>query len=171
MFQRTLNSKRCGIAGAKFAIALPLLFMFLLGMCVLVDIHHTLLAEARETGRLLSAGMPADDAAYLIDDKHPDAGLPTTNVSVVIEKEAERKKLGDQVESWLASFGLTKERYAAVKEKLGLQPACDCTGRQAWLNKWDEKVRNWWRSLLGVATVEEATHVGVSILTQDAHWA
>jgi hypothetical protein len=191
MLQRTLNSKRCGIAAREFAIVLPLIFMFLLGMWGMIHIRHALMAEAREPGRTASAGVPAGDAAHVINDYHSNAGLPTTgakyiarpswsdaadghsptNVSVIIEQEAERKKLGDHVESLLASIGVTKERYGAVKQNLGLEPACDCPDRQAWLNKWGDKVRNWWRSLLGIATDQDATHVGMSILTQDAHWA
>ena len=49
-----------------------------------------------------------------------------------------------------------------MKEKFGLEPACDCTGRQAWLNEWGDQVRNWWRC---------ASHIAVSIPIHGFHWA
>lgn len=43
--------------------------------------------------------------------------------------------LGDYTESMLASVGITKDRYAAAKESLGLAPTCGCAKRQEWLNR------------------------------------
>ena len=49
--------------------------------------------------------------------------------------------LGDQVESLLASVGVTKERYAKAKELFGLPPTCGCESRKLYLNR----VSEWWR--------------------------
>lgn len=43
--------------------------------------------------------------------------------------------LGDWVENWLTSWGLTKDKYKELKEELGLPPTCNCSGRKEWLNK------------------------------------
>lgn len=53
----------------------------------------------------------------------------------------ERPGLGDYTERLLASIGVTKDRYVALKEKFGLAPTCGCADRKAWLNK----VSDWWR--------------------------
>ena len=42
---------------------------------------------------------------------------------------------GDKVERQLKSFGITPEKYVAIKEKFGLPPSCNCKGRKEWLNK------------------------------------
>jgi hypothetical protein len=49
--------------------------------------------------------------------------------------------LGDQVESLLASIGVTPDRYIAAKEFCGLPPTCGCKSRKEWLNN----VSDWWR--------------------------
>jgi hypothetical protein len=51
--------------------------------------------------------------------------------------------LGDQVESLLASIGITEDRYKEVKEKFGLPPTCNCPARKEFLNR----VSEWWRSI------------------------
>lgn len=43
--------------------------------------------------------------------------------------------LGDALEDFLASHGITKEWYAEFKREHGLPPACGCSARQEWLNK------------------------------------
>ncbi len=43
--------------------------------------------------------------------------------------------LGDRIENWLTSWGVTKERYKEVKRKFHLPPTCDCDGRQEWFNR------------------------------------
>lgn len=42
--------------------------------------------------------------------------------------------LGDKVEEFLESYGISKEWYAEFKEKHGLRPSCGCQKRQEWLN-------------------------------------
>lgn len=49
------------------------------------------------------------------------------------------KPLGDKVEEFLTSHGLTKEFYSHMKESIGLPPGCSCNSRQEWLNKWSER--------------------------------
>lgn len=48
--------------------------------------------------------------------------------------------LGDSVAGILKSWGITEERYRAVKELFGLPPTCGCDKRREWLNK----VGRWW---------------------------
>ena len=112
MCQRKSRRFRSGVTAAEFARGLPLLFLFLLGMWGfghLIHMRHTLMAAACETGTQASAGVPAADAAGVTSDDLSNSSLPTTNVSAVIDKEVERKKLGDHVESLLASIGVTKD--------------------------------------------------------------
>lgn len=49
-------------------------------------------------------------------------------------------RLGDKIEEGLTSLGITKERWIATKEQLGLPATCQCAERQAWLNKIDEQL-------------------------------
>lgn len=43
--------------------------------------------------------------------------------------------LGDRIEQWLSSYGVTQEEYVAVKKKFGLPATCNCDGRKEWFNK------------------------------------
>lgn len=43
--------------------------------------------------------------------------------------------LGDALDSFLTSHGITKEWYSEFKEQFGLPPGCDCPERKEWLNK------------------------------------
>jgi hypothetical protein len=43
--------------------------------------------------------------------------------------------LGDWVERQLGRIGLTRSRYLAIKQRLGLAPVCRCDGRKALLNR------------------------------------
>lgn len=45
------------------------------------------------------------------------------------------QRIGDALEDFLASYGITKEWYVEFKEKHGLPPNCGCASRQEWLNK------------------------------------
>lgn len=49
-------------------------------------------------------------------------------------------RLGDKIEEGLTSLGITKERWIATKERIGLPATCQCAERQAWLNKIDEQL-------------------------------
>lgn len=49
--------------------------------------------------------------------------------------ECGQQGLGDNLERWLTSWGITKERYIAAKKLIGAPPTCDCDGRKEWLNK------------------------------------
>ena len=49
--------------------------------------------------------------------------------------------LGDLAEHLLASLGVTKEKYLAVKQACGLPPTCNCDARKEWLNR----VSDWLR--------------------------
>lgn len=50
-------------------------------------------------------------------------------------RECDLMALGDDLERWLTSYGVTKERYVAVKQSLGLPPTCNCEARKEWLNR------------------------------------
>lgn len=52
----------------------------------------------------------------------------------VCEKE-QPNGLGDRIERWLSSYGVTQEKYKEVKQKFGLPPTCGCDGRKEWFNK------------------------------------
>jgi len=43
--------------------------------------------------------------------------------------------LGDAIESFLTSHGVTKEWYIEFKKEHGLPPTCNCDARQEWLNE------------------------------------
>ena len=49
------------------------------------------------------------------------------------------QKLGDWMEARLTSLGITKERYVAIKESIGLPPTCNCAARQEYMNRVGEK--------------------------------
>ena len=49
-------------------------------------------------------------------------------------------RLGDRIESALESFGVTKERYAAAKQAIGLPATCNCAARRDWLNRLDAEL-------------------------------
>jgi hypothetical protein len=74
-------------------------------------------------GRVVSDTGPEPELA---DDFVPIAERP---------QRANPLPLGDYTEQLLASVGITKDRYAAAKEALGLPPTCGCASRQAWLNR------------------------------------
>lgn len=42
---------------------------------------------------------------------------------------------GDDLEHALNTLGITKERWMAIRERLHLDPKCNCQARQEWLNK------------------------------------
>jgi len=42
---------------------------------------------------------------------------------------------GDWVQQRLEAVGVTKERWIAAKETVGLPPVCNCEERQEWLNE------------------------------------
>lgn len=43
--------------------------------------------------------------------------------------------IGDALEEFLTSYGITKEWYVEFKKEHGLPPTCNCDARQEWLNK------------------------------------
>ena len=47
-------------------------------------------------------------------------------------------RLGDKIEAVLTQHGITKDAWREWKKEHGLPPTCNCDGRQAWLNKFDE---------------------------------
>jgi len=50
-------------------------------------------------------------------------------------RQCDRIALGDDLENWLTAFGVTKERWVAAKQALGLPPTCNCEARKKWLNE------------------------------------
>lgn len=44
-------------------------------------------------------------------------------------------QLGDRIEHWLTSHGITEEKYKEVKGRFGLPEDCNCAERKAWFNK------------------------------------
>lgn len=52
-----------------------------------------------------------------------------------LNRECNRAGLGDALESFLASHGVSKEWYIEFKNKYGYPPTCDCDERKEWLNK------------------------------------
>lgn len=61
-----------------------------------------------------------------------EADSPEPVEHVCGRKEA--PKLGDRVEAALTGVGITKERWVAFKQKLGLPATCRCAARQKYLN-------------------------------------
>lgn len=58
-------------------------------------------------------------------------------------RETSQVLLGDRIEQYLTSLGVTKERVSDALEACGMPP-CDCDGRQEAINDWDRMVRSWW---------------------------
>lgn len=60
--------------------------------------------------------------------------------------------LGDRVERWLTTIGITQERYVRWKGRLAGKKCSDCEQRKAWLNsiRWLNSVSDpqWWRRKL-----------------------
>lgn len=52
-----------------------------------------------------------------------------------------RMELGNYLEKHLQKWGITPDRYVAVKKEIGFPPSCNCAGRKEWLNKLDRWVR------------------------------
>ena len=50
-------------------------------------------------------------------------------------------QLGDDIEDALKSLGITKERWARLKEQLHLDPNCNCERRQVWLNEKSKELK------------------------------
>lgn len=50
-------------------------------------------------------------------------------------RQCDLMAFGDDLENWLASLGITKERWGAAKQALGLPPTCSCEARKQWLNR------------------------------------
>lgn len=61
--------------------------------------------------------------------------------------ETRHTGLGDHTEQLLATFGVTKDRYAAAKAAVGLAPECNCTQRREQLNEWGRRVTSWWQGM------------------------
>lgn len=51
----------------------------------------------------------------------------------------ETRNLGDEIESFLSSYGITKEWWSDYKKRHGMPPNCNCDGRQQWLNAFGAK--------------------------------
>ena len=89
--KRTIRTKaRKGIAAVEFAIVLPWLFVFLLGIWEVgrvIHVRHTLMAGAREAGRQAAAGMPVDQVVEVVNDYLSNADLPTGNVAVTVNED------------------------------------------------------------------------------------
>lgn len=51
--------------------------------------------------------------------------------------DAKIVRLGDRVELALESVGITKDRWIALKAKIGLPATCDCPSRKKWLSDLD----------------------------------
>lgn len=62
--------------------------------------------------------------------------------------------LGDRIESFLKTFGITQQRWSDFKKSVGLPPGCDCPRRIEWLNRFGEEfgqVARWaLEKLLGI---------------------
>jgi len=72
------------------------------------------------------------------DDPHPEPEDWPCQGNITREPRAapvSRNGLGDRLEHWLERRGITKERYAEIKEAFGLPPKCSCSARREWLNK------------------------------------
>jgi hypothetical protein len=74
----------------------------------------------------------------------PDCGLPIPidavgNYYRACGETSDSVGLGDLAESFFATFGVTKERYVALKAELNLDPNCGCEKRQEALNAFGER--------------------------------
>lgn len=57
-----------------------------------------------------------------------------------LDKTAEDRRnelVGTRLANMLKAAGITRERYGAVKQWLGLPPTCDCAEREEWMNRLD----------------------------------
>lgn len=53
--------------------------------------------------------------------------------------------LGDYTAAVLATLGIDKKFYCAIKEHIGLAPECNCSTRQEMLNNWGRKAKEFVR--------------------------
>lgn len=56
--------------------------------------------------------------------------------------------IGDVLEKWLTSAGITKERVERLTKKVGKSGGCGCQQRQQWLNEKGVKLQRRLRALL-----------------------
>lgn len=69
---------------------------------------------------------------------------------------AERKaQLGEKIETFLTSWGVTTEWWVSFKESHGLPPSCGCAARKEWFNKLGESLP--WAAGIGVKLLEYLT--------------
>jgi hypothetical protein len=69
---------------------------------------------------------------------------------------AERKALlGNKIETFLTSWGVTTEWWVSFKEKFGLPPLCNCAARKEWFNNLGESLP--WAAGIGVKLLEFLT--------------
>jgi len=53
----------------------------------------------------------------------------------VAKQKPDQSAWGDRLHDWLESYGITEDKYKAVKQKFGLPPKCNCAARREWLNR------------------------------------
>lgn len=58
-----------------------------------------------------------------------------------VVRECDTWRAGDDLENWLISYGITRERWIAAKQALGLPPRCNCNARKEWLNQASAKLQ------------------------------
>jgi Flp pilus assembly protein TadG len=88
MRTRHQSKPHTGIAAVEFAILLPLMLMFLMGIWEvgrMINVRQTLICGTREAGRQAAAGMPDSELPNVVIDCLSHAGLETTNVQVGID--------------------------------------------------------------------------------------
>lgn len=84
----------------------------------------------RGCGRALAVNFRDPPLAYCTVSLPGDVEQSDSDESLLHEAQ-----LGDALESFLTSHGITKEWYIDFKKEHGLPPTCDCDARQEWLNK------------------------------------
>ena len=87
MRTRHQSKPHTGIAAVEFAILLPLMLMFLMGIWEvgrMINVRQTLICGTREAGRQAAAGMPDSELPNVVIDCLSRAGLQTVNAQVAI---------------------------------------------------------------------------------------
>lgn len=73
--------------------------------------------------------------------------LPTYRLCAPVSTPTELM-IGDVLEKWLTSAGITKDRVERLTKKVGKSGGCGCQQRQQWLNEKGVKLQRRVRALL-----------------------
>lgn len=123
---------RRGAVAVEFAILLPLMFLFLMGIWEvgrMINIRQTLMCAAREAGRQAAIGMPENELPDVVLNCLSRAGLETDNVQVGIDADA---TLPDGDETYALTVSIPFEDVRWLVASLFTSPSDLITVQSVW---------------------------------------